>query len=367
MSPRGNENPEPLAGGIGVPDVITGKDDDLQEIQRPLAPINLRGGVNSAVQGGKRPTDGTLSVAYARRAPGMMESVHAFALRHAALGLAVLPVHRPVDRGGRLYCSCGRANCSSPAKHPVGRLAPRGLLDASRDPATLGTWFEGKAWNIGIATGAASGIVVLDIDPRHGGDEALAALEAQHGPLPLTWRFLTGGGGEHVLFRHPGGVVKNSAGKVGPGIDVRGDGGYIVAPPSIHISGRPYAISVDHHPEDAPLATLPDWLLAMIVAPPPRVAIGGPLKNGRTPTNWRGQLGNPVAEGERNITVARLAGILLSRRIDPHVCLDLMLAFNAARCSPPLPDDEVVATVASIARREFASRRERRLEERTDG
>src|SRR5690606_25373621 len=101
----------------------------------------------------------------------MTESVHAHALRYAALGLAVLPLHRPVDRGGRLRCSCGKADCPSPAKHPVGRLAPRGLLDASRDPNVLAAWFEREGWNIGIATGAASGIVVLDIDPRHGGEE----------------------------------------------------------------------------------------------------------------------------------------------------------------------------------------------------
>lgn len=294
----------------------------------------------------------------------MMESVHAHALRYAALGLAVLPLHRPVHRGGRLRCSCGKADCSSPAKHPVGRLAPRGLLDASRDPNVLAAWFERDACNIGIATGAASGIVVLDIDPRHGGGEALAALEAEHGPLPPTWRFLTGGGGEHIVFRHPGSVVKNSAGRIGPGIDARGDGGYIVAPPSLHIGGRPYAISVDHHPDDVALAPLPPWLLNHVVESAPSKT--GPLKIGCVQTDWRSHLAGTVGEGERNISLARLAGLLLGRRIDPHVCLDLVLAFNAARCRPPLPDLEVVSTVASIARRELASRRRQR-EERAHG
>jgi putative DNA primase/helicase len=297
----------------------------------------------------------------------MTGSVLDLALRYATLGMTVLPLHRPVDHDGRRRCSCGKADCPSPAKHPVGRLAPRGLLDASRNPARIASWFEREAWNVGIATGAASGIVVLDIDPRHGGKRSLVALEAEHGPLPPTWRFLTGGGGEHMLFRHPGGSVKNSAGKVGPGIDVRGDGGYIVAPPSIHIGGRPYAISVDHHPDDTPLAEMPPWLLSLIAEPSAPAAIRGPLKIGRTPTDWRTHLGNPVGEGERNIAMARLAGLLLGRRIDPHSCLDLMLAFNAARCKPPLPGPEVVATIASIARREFAGRRERRREERADG
>jgi putative DNA primase/helicase len=299
----------------------------------------------------------------------MNESVLAYALRYAALGLAVLPLHRPADRGGRLRCSCGKANCPSPAKHPVGRLAPRGLLDASRDPDKLRAWFERDAWNIGIATGVASGVVVLDIDPRHGGDEALAALENQHGPLPATWRFFTGGGGEHIVFRHPGGAVKNSAGVIAPGIDVRADGGYIVAPPSLHIGGRPYAISVDHHPDEVALAPLPDWLLSLIADPAP-VKTGprttGPLNIGRVPTDWRAHLAGTVGEGERNIALARLAGLLLGRRIDPHACLDLVLAFNVARCRPPLPDREVVLTVASIARRELAGRR-RQYAERAGG
>jgi putative DNA primase/helicase len=289
----------------------------------------------------------------------MMESIHAHALRYAALGLAVLPLHRPVDRDGRLLCSCGKADCPSPAKHPVGRLAPRGLRDASRDPHLLGAWFERERWNVGIATGAVSGIVAIDIDPRHGGDEALAALEAEHGPLPATWRFLTGGGGEHILFRHPGGIVKNSAGVIGPGIDVRGDGGYIVAPPSFHISGWPYTISVDHHPDEVALAEAPDWLLNRILESPP-------ADKARKATQWRTLTREGAVNGERNVSIAKLSGLLLGRRIDPHVCLDLMLAFNAIRCKPPLPEDEVVATVASIARREFASRRRQR-EERAHG
>ncbi len=290
----------------------------------------------------------------------MTDSVLDAALRYAALGLAVLPLHRPVERNGRRMCSCGKADCKSPAKHPVGKLASRGLLDASRDPTVITSWFERASWNIGIATGKPSGIIVLDIDPRHGGDDAVTKLEAEHGPLPPTWRFLTGGGGEHILFRHPGVAVKNSAGIVGPGIDVRTDGGYIVAPPSLHIGGRPYAISVDHHPDEVALAPVPAWLLSIIAERSAPAAVRGKLKIGREPTDWHTRLGTQIGEGERNMAMARLAGLLLGRRLDPHVCLDLMLAFNAARCKPPLPGPEVVQTIASIARREFASRREER-------
>ena len=277
------------------------------------------------------------------------------ARHYARAGLAVLPVHRPFERGNSFVCSCGRTDCSSPAKHPVAKLAPQGLKDATVDPETVSRWFADRSWNVGIATGAVSGIVVLDIDPRHQGDETLAALERVHGPLPPTWRFLTGGGGEHVIFRHPGGIVANSAGKVGPGIDVRADGGFIVAPPSMHVSGRPYAISVDHHPDETPLADLPAWLLAAL-----RPTAQGARRQPASATEWRGRVANTVPEGERNVALARLAGLLLGRRVDPHVCLDLLLAFNITRCTPPLSESEVVATLASIARREYGGRRARR-------
>ena len=285
----------------------------------------------------------------------MTPAVLEMARQYARSGLAVLPLHRPVRRGAGFGCSCGKPDCRSPAKHPVAKLTPQGLKNATTDLATVEQWFGAQSWNLGIVTGEATGIVALDIDPRHDGDATLSRLEAEHGALPPTWRFLTGSGGEHILLRHPGGVVANSAGKVGPGIDVRGDGGYLVAPPSIHICGRPYAISVDHHPEETPLAAMPDWLRATIA----------PVAHAERPKpapveEWRRCVATAVAEGERNVTLARIAGMLLGRRIDPHVCLDLLLAFNAARCSPPLPPPEVVATLASIARREYVRRDARR-------
>jgi hypothetical protein len=148
-----------------------------------------------------------------------MRSPSQYAERYVRLGMAVLPLHRPVQHEARLACSSGRVDCASPAKHPFAKLVANGLRDASKDPAVVGRWFQNSELNIGIGTGAVSGIIALDIDPRHGGVETLIVLERQHGPLPNTWRFLTGGGGEHILFRHPGGRVPNSAGKIGAGVD----------------------------------------------------------------------------------------------------------------------------------------------------
>ena len=125
---------------------------------------------------------------------------------------------------------------------------------------TLHDWFRHSPdYNVAIVTGALSGLVVMDVDPRHGGKESLRELEKEHGPLPQTVESITGGGGRHVYFSHPGGEVHNRA-NIRPGIDLRGDGGCIVAPPSVHPSGKRYRWKKGHAPGEVKLARLPDWL-----------------------------------------------------------------------------------------------------------
>ena len=185
-----------------------------------------------------------------------------YAERYARLGFNVLPLHYPVANETRFVCSCGRDSCKDIAKHPEGRLVPNGFKNATTNLRVVEQWFRGCSWNVGIATGRQSGFFALDIDPRHGGDNSIAALEAEHGTLPPTWRFKTGGSGTHLLFRHPGERVPNSVAQVAPGIDVRGDDGYIVAPPSRHSSGEFYSIAPNFHPD---LADAPTWLLSRIL------------------------------------------------------------------------------------------------------
>ncbi len=165
-------------------------------------------------------------------------------------------------------------------------------------------------------------------------------MEREHGALPETVRAETGGGGEHHFFRHPGGEVRNSAGKLGAGVDVRGDGGYIVVPPSPHPSGRRYTWDVE--PDDCELPLPPDWITAAT----------RPAKAGRPVSEWRELAENGASKGERNERCAQLAGHLLSRGVDPYVCLSLLLAWDAKRNTPPLGGEEVAAVVDSIARRE---------------
>jgi hypothetical protein len=158
------------------------------------------------------------------------------ALAYAAQGWAVLPLHTP-QKGG---CSCGHP-CGSVGKHP---LTAHGVKDASTEPARIRSWWQ--RWpqaNVGIATGAASGLVVLDVDVRHAGEWSLGLLQQQqHAPLPPTLTAATGGGGWHLFFRlPPDGLVRNATALLGlPGLDVRGEGGYVVAAPSQHACGACY-------------------------------------------------------------------------------------------------------------------------------
>jgi hypothetical protein len=114
-------------------------------------------------------------------------------------GLSVFPVHYPVFKDSTAVCSCSQPSCKDIAKHPA---SPNGLKDATFDPRLIKSWFADHNYNIGVRTGIESRIFVVDCDPRHGGDRSLTELEAEHGPLPRTWQFNTGGGGEHRVFRH---------------------------------------------------------------------------------------------------------------------------------------------------------------------
>jgi hypothetical protein len=270
-----------------------------------------------------------------------------FALRYARDGLRVLPLWPALPFGpGNFTCGCGRrSRCTQPGKHPLSPLAPHGSKDATLDDKVIADWFT--AWpnaNLGIATG--DGLVVLDIDPRHGGDRALAELEAEHGKLPPTWRVTTGGGGTHIYFYAPAGTsIKNSAGKLGSGIDVRAQGGFVVAPPSLHISGGTYFWE-----HEEVLASMPSWLVATLTEPKSS-ALKTPVET------WRAMTRDGVREGRRNDAAARLSGYLLRHYVDPVVVLELIQSWNIAKCSPPLEAGEIAAVVESVCGRELERRK----------
>jgi hypothetical protein len=220
-----------------------------------------------------------------------------------------------------------------------------GVLDATTDLARIEAWWEAMPEaNIGIATGRASNLLVLDVD-RHGGrdgDAALAALEARHGALPPTVTVATGCG-RHLYFRIGAYAVQNSTGKLGEGLDIRADGGYVLAPPSRHPSGQSYAwIGAQE------VAAAPPWLVKRLL----------PKANGkgRPPGYWSRLLSQPIPVGQRNDALASIAGKLLAAGLDVVLMHDLLQCVNEARCAEPLAAGEVETIGASIARTHFTKR-----------
>jgi hypothetical protein len=154
------------------------------------------------------------------------------ALKYASQRLRVFPVHSVDDR----ICTCGKESCHSPGKHP---RVKDWAAAATTDVKTIREWWD--SWpnaNIGIATGRDSGVFVVDVDGEEG-RKSLERLKQEHGWDAKTLTARTGKG-FHLYFANPGERVKNRV-RLLPGIDVRGEGGYVVAPPSVHASGVTYA------------------------------------------------------------------------------------------------------------------------------
>jgi len=224
-------------------------------------------------------------------------------------------------------------------------LTAHGHIDATKDPTTIkGYWDNAPNANVAGRAGEKSGIVILDMDERHGGSDSLYELEKRYGPLPHTPTTKTGGGGLHIFFRHPGIRVPNRTGLF-PGIDIRGDGGYVVLPPSIHESGREYAWEISSRIGEIPFAPMPDWLLALITNPS-RSSDQGHSPVVQTNEHWL-SLANGVSEGSRNSAAASLCGHLLRRYVDVQVTLSLLLAWNRLN-KPPLPEEEIHKVLNSI-------------------
>jgi hypothetical protein len=208
---------------------------------------------------------------------------------------------------------------------------------ATTDPEQIRAWWTHQPTaNVGIATGVQSQLLVLDVDADKGGDDSLRKLEAQYGELPVTTEVITGGGGHHYYFQHPGLALGNSAGKLGPGLDIRTDGGQVVAPPSVHpVTGRCYEWEGAHHPDDISPAPAPHWLLRLLTTkpdvPPPRTS-------------------QTFQDGSRNDSLTREAGRLRRMGLSQSELDGALLAMNRERCKPPLPEEEVRSIAASIAR-----------------
>jgi hypothetical protein len=190
---------------------------------------------------------------------------HHAALRYAALGWRVIPI-----KPGTKY----------PGDIEAWQNA------ATTDTATINAWWTGlyNGWGVGIATGAESGLWVLDIDVADGktGDETIHDLEDSYGPIPDTVEAITGRGGRHLFFRYPDGVEvrAGAATRLGEGLDVRGIGGQVLAAPTVGPTGGSYTWLIDHEPGVIALADAPGWLLALVEPPAPPPPAKSALPNG---------------------------------------------------------------------------------------
>jgi hypothetical protein len=254
------------------------------------------------------------------------------ALEYAERGWTVIPLHSSAAHG----CSCRRAECESPAKHP--RTA-HGLKDASRDAETIREWWT--RWpdaNIGIATGQPSGVFVVDVDGE-AGRASVAELKRQGLTFPHTLTVITGraGGETHFYYRMPPGVdVRNDqSGKIGPHIDARGTGGFVVAAGSTHASGKVY-----HFVEpSATIADAPAWVIERLTA------------HQTKPRATAQASRDAVTKGSRTSTLVSAAGTMQRRGMSAQAISAALVMENKAKCSPPLPESKVRSIAADIAKR----------------
>lgn len=220
-------------------------------------------------------------------------------------GWKIIELHR-LDPSGR-HCTCSGKSCSSEGKHPTdaGWSKRPGLTARQVDRL----WAPSNLYNanIGIATGEPSGIWVLDVDPDHGGAEALRKMQADNGPLSPGFAVRTGSGGWHLYFSMPDFPVTNSRGrlarKYGKGLDVRGTGGQVVAPPSRSLKGD-YAVI-----KNGPVGPAPDWLLDLIRPEdrPPLVAVPAPAPDAPTDDQTPTPATTPAPADPRLATYAQRA------------------------------------------------------------
>lgn len=238
-----------------------------------------------------------------------------FALRYAELGYPVFP-------------------CAPGGKAPI---TPRGFKDATTDAAQIEAWWtEYPDANIGIP---AEGLIVIDVD---GADNPWPGDPDNSQDLARAPQSLTPSGGRHHIFRQPAGKSwKNTTGAIAPKVDTRADGGYIVVPPSV-VDGKAYrwapTMEIDAPPGELPEP--PDWLAAQLDEM-------GTYAEGFSLTN-----GNVIPSGQRNSTLARLAGAMRRVGMSRDEIFAALERANRDRCTPPLSTREVCRIADSIARYE---------------
>lgn len=236
------------------------------------------------------------------------------AIRYAAMGLSVIPLH---------------------GKKPYFEDWPNQAT--TNEPIIRKWWSQDPQANVGIATGRKSSLFVLDVDPKHGGQESLDALFAKHGRFESTWTATTGSGGTHYFFRYPAMEVGTKAGIL-PGLDIRGNGGQVVAAPSVHPdTNRRYLWDGLREPWDDPkgLAEAPPWLLEILAPRPKTSPISVPLR---------------IPHGVQHKTLVSLAGWMRRMGLSPDEIYPTLMKVNERRCEEPGPAENIRQIADSMVR-----------------
>jgi hypothetical protein len=257
------------------------------------------------------------------------------ALGLALRGFSVFPCHTPLSRS---TCSCGRKECDSIGKHP---RTPNGFKAATTDHHQIARWWgQWPDANIGIATGEASNLAVVDLDSQDALDYYHTLVQKLD--LPPTMGVKTHAG-LHLYFKKNG-LPLSSKIRVLPDTDVRAEGGYVIGPGSVHANGTVYTV-VDSCP--AP-ADLPVLLYDLLAAKEEKPYQESTRKEPVTPAEWL----RKISHGERNVRLTRLAGSLFAAKMPISEVLETLFLHNERYCDPPLTKGQVETIVASIGKRE---------------
>ena len=270
---------------------------------------------------------------------------------YAKQGLEVFPVYRIRDDG---TCSCGHARCNSPGKHPI---IGNGVRGASSDLGLVqDRWGLNPKANIGVHTNS---LAVLDVD----GEEGVASLDAicsrRHGARDLLLRSpmsQTGSGGMHFFFRNnPDGSIRNKV-KFLPGLDIRSEGGYVVVPPSNHVSGKRYQWV--RRPAEVAPKFFPSWLKEEISNSEGRNRLPLMKANGEARASIDLSKIGEITEGGRNQGLTRICGRLFWEGRGENEIRSLMKTINQMACKPPVSDGELESIYKNIKSKEMRKHRE---------
>ena len=251
-----------------------------------------------------------------------------WALGYAKRRKPVFPLFHPTvktsERNFKGGCSCGNKECKDQGKHPI---TSHGFKDASIDLGQIRSWWkEYPEANIGIRTGRESGWLVVDVDRP----EAYYELQEEFGTFPETLTQETGRG-HQMFFQYPEGEVVGSKTDFRKKIDIRGEGGYVVAPPSIHLNGKTYSWT-----DRSPAAPVPASLLCALLEEKSPQVIGG--EEGL------------IKEGRRDVMLTSIGGTLRRRGVATKAISGCLLAINEHQCSPPLSTQQVNKIATSVGR-----------------